>query len=235
MVNADDFGYGPGVNRGILEAVDRGIVTSASLMVNTPGTLEAVSAWRVRPHVSLGLHVNFTDEARRLVEFDDPTVCRTELRRQFDRFADLVGRTPTHLDSHQHVHRRPACLPSFLELAAETGIPLRDQPPVVYKGGFYGQWVYGVADPTKVSYAALNAILRDELVGAGLWELGVHPGRYDSGESYVYHRERELELETLTDPRARALLVELGLDLVSYHQVGRGGDGAASRAVLRAS
>jgi predicted glycoside hydrolase/deacetylase ChbG (UPF0249 family) len=61
VVNADDFGYGAGVNRGILEAIDKGIVSYVSLMVNTPGTRDAVVAWRARPHVSLGPHANFTN------------------------------------------------------------------------------------------------------------------------------------------------------------------------------
>lgn len=218
IVNADDFGYGRGVNRGILEAIDRGVVTSASLMVDTPGTHEAVAAARDRPQVSLGLHVNFTNEAQRLVEFDDPSVCRAELRRQVDRFVELVGRLPTHLDSHQHVHRRPACRPGFRELASAHRLPLRDEPPVVFKGGFYAQWEYGVSDPSKVSFEALEKILH-ELVGDGTWELAVHPGVYDPAAEYVYHRDRELELATLTDPRARGLIAELGLSLIGYHEL----------------
>ena len=127
IVNADDFGYGAGVNRGVAEAYDRGLVTSAGLMVNAPGTEEAVRLAAARPGLSLGLHVNFTNEAQRLVEFDDPDVCGAELQRQLDRFVDLVGRLPTHLDSHQHVHRRRPCLPRFRELARSgrvTGKPV---------------------------------------------------------------------------------------------------------------
>ena len=41
IVNADDFGYSRGVNRGIIEAHERGIVTSASLMVKQPASEEA--------------------------------------------------------------------------------------------------------------------------------------------------------------------------------------------------
>ncbi len=218
IVNADDLGYGAAVTRGILDAHDRGVVTSASLMVNTPGTDEAVRLAARRPGLSLGLHVNFTNEAQRLFEFDDPEVCRTELRRQFDRFVDLVGRPPTHLDSHQHVHRRRPCHPSFLELAQEHGLPLRDQPPVTFKGGFYAQWEYGVSDPTKVSYDALRHILAGELT-RGIYELAVHPGYYDPGVDYVYHRDRELELAALCDPRVRGLLAELGIRLISYQQL----------------
>ncbi len=218
IVNADDFGYGAAVNRGIAETIDRGIVSSVGLMVNTPGTAEAVSMARARPQLSLGLHANFTNEAQRLVEFDDPAVCRAALREQFDRFCDLVGRKPTHLDSHQHIHRRRPCNPSFLELSLEHGIPLRDQPPVAFKGGFYGQWEYGVSDPSQVSYEALEKILGNELT-RGVYELACHPGYFDPQAEYVYHRDREAELRTLTDPRTRALLLRLGLRHISYHQL----------------
>jgi len=215
IVNADDFGYGPGVNRGIVEAHDRGVVTSAGLMVNTPGTEEAVRLAALRPSLSLGLHVNFTNEAERLVEFDEPAICRDELRRQFERFMALVGRLPTHLDSHQHVHRRRPCQANFRELAEEHGLPLRDQPPVVFKGGFYAQWDYGVSDASRVSFEALARIVRGELTH-GIYELAVHPGYLDSGESYVYGADRTHELRTLTDPRVRALLEGEAIRLLNY-------------------
>ena len=80
IVNADDFGYGRGINRGILEAHRQGVVTSATLVVNAPFTAEAVGIARDNPGLSVGLHVNFTNEADRLCEFDDPAICRVELR-----------------------------------------------------------------------------------------------------------------------------------------------------------
>jgi ABC-type multidrug transport system fused ATPase/permease subunit/predicted glycoside hydrolase/deacetylase ChbG (UPF0249 family) len=219
IVNADDFGYGHGVNRGVAELADLGIVTSAVLMVNTPGTAEAVRLAAERPALSLGLHVNFTNEMARLVEFDDPEICRRELRRQFDCFLDLTGRLPSHIDSHQHVHRRPACQPSFLELAEEYGLPLRDQPPVIFKGGFYSQWVYKMPNPSLVSFDALARILSSEL-SHGIYELAVHPGYHDPAADYVYNHDREWELQALKEPRLPGLLEELGVRLISYHQLG---------------
>ena len=220
IINADDFGYGCGVNRAIALLHDQGVVTSAGLMVNTPGTVEAVALAAARPRLSLGLHVNFTNEAQRLVEFDDPEVCRRELRRQFDHFVALTGRPPTHLDSHQHVHRRPRCQPSFLELALEYGLPLRDRPPVTFKGGFYGQWEYGISQPEKVSFEALTSIVSTEL-RHGIYELAVHPGYLDADADYVYHRDREWERATLADPRLPALLRDQAVELISYHDLER--------------
>jgi PTS system cellobiose-specific IIA component len=218
IVNADDFGYSAGVNRAIVELTDRGVVSAAGLMVNTPGTEEAVRLAAERPGLSLGLHVNFTNEAKRLVEFDDPEICRRELRRQFDHFVRLTGRIPAHLNSHQHVHRRPACRPSFLELAEEHGVPLRDQPPLTFKGGFYSQWEYGVSDPSRVSFEALSRILSTELT-RGVYELVVHPGYYEPDAEYVYNQDREIELATLGDPRLPGLLKELGVRPITFEQL----------------
>lgn len=216
IVNADDFGYGAAINRGIAHCIDKGVVTSAGLMVNTPGTGEAVRMAAERKRLSLGLHVNFTNEAQRLVDFDDPAICEAELRRQFDLFVDLVGRKPTHIDGHQHVHR--FCPPVFQGLAEKEGVPLRERPPVTFKGGFYAQWQYGVSDPSKVSLEALSHILREE-VGDGIYELAVHPGFTDPAVPYVYDGDRELEMATLCDVRVPDIIREEGIRLISYHDL----------------
>ena len=56
IVNADDFGRSPGVNRGIIEAHGSGIVTSASLMVRWPAAAEAAAYAREHPDLVVGLH-----------------------------------------------------------------------------------------------------------------------------------------------------------------------------------
>src|SRR5207247_1454388 len=160
-----------------------------------------------------------TNEAQRLVEFDDPTVASAEMRRQLDRFVSLLGRLPTHVDSHQHVHSHPARRPLFERFAAEHGLPLRDTPPVVFKGGFYAQWEYGVTDLSKVSVAALERMIREE-VEDGITELGCHPGYFDEAMEIVYHRDRETELRTLCDPRVREVLREEGIRLIGFRQLG---------------
>jgi chitin disaccharide deacetylase len=218
IFNADDFGYSRGITRGIVDAHVLGVVTSTSCMVNTPATAEAVALSQEHPRLAVGLHVNFTNEADRLVAFEDAAVARTEVRRQFDRFLALFGRLPTHIDSHQHVHRLSQCRDAFLELAQETRLHLRDEPPVVYKGGFYGQWEYGVFEPEKVSLSALERILRNELT-PGFFEFCVHPGLFDPAFSAIYHTEREHELATLTDPRLRCILDEEGIRLISFAEL----------------
>lgn len=220
IFNADDFGYGRGVNQGIVEAHTKGVVGATTLVVNGAAVDEAVRMARDLPGLSLGLHVNFTNEAQRLFDFDDVALARAELARQFDRFCELTGRKPAHIDSHQHVHRGRSQRPLFQALARAHGVPLRDEPPVVFKGGFYAQWEYGRPDPEKVGLPALESILRREIFDGGIYEMSCHPGRFDPGADYVYHREREWELATLCDPRLLAILAEEAIELINYDQLG---------------
>jgi predicted glycoside hydrolase/deacetylase ChbG (UPF0249 family) len=220
IFNADDFGYSHGINRGILEGHERGVVTSATLVVNGAATEEAVRLARAHPDLAVGLHVNFTNEAQRLVDLEDGEACRAELHRQYQHFCDLLGAKPTHLDSHQHVHRHHMRRRLFEELADGEDLQLRDRAPVVFKGGFYGQWTYGVFEPERVSFEALERILRHEIT-EGIYEMSCHPGYYDETLEAVYHREREHELRTLLDPRLPRLLAELDITLISYRKLPR--------------
>src|SRR5947208_12765584 len=64
IVNADDFGASHGVNRGILEAHQRGILTSTSLLVHTAWSGEAAEMSRTAPDLSVGLHADLRNELK---------------------------------------------------------------------------------------------------------------------------------------------------------------------------
>jgi predicted glycoside hydrolase/deacetylase ChbG (UPF0249 family) len=212
VVNADDFGACSGVNRGIVEAHRRGIVTSASLMVGLPGSEEAASLAGECRDLSVGLHVSFGDRS-------EPGACRTALDEQLVRFGDLLQRRPTHLDSHHHVHTLPGLLPHFRETAEHYGIPLRECSGVRYCSRFYGQWA-GETHPEQVSVTGLIRILEAE-VGDGVTELACHPGYPDPALASSYADERELELRTLCDGRVRRFLDSCGIALVGFGELSR--------------
>ncbi len=115
IVNADDFGLSAAVNRGIIRAHESGIVTSASLMVRQPGAAEAARYARSSPRLGVGLHLDlgewvFEGDAWRqryavVADLADPVAVEREVRHQYEAFVALVGRPPTHVESHQHVHQ----------------------------------------------------------------------------------------------------------------------------------
>src|SRR5919202_807658 len=124
IVNADDFGQSPGGTQGVLEGQERGIVTSTSLMVRWPAAAGAAAYGREHPNFSLGLHFDFGEWVYRqgswvpvyeVAPTDDIAAVASEAIRQLDAFRRLVGRDPTHLDSHQHVHRWEPVLSVLLE------------------------------------------------------------------------------------------------------------------------
>jgi predicted glycoside hydrolase/deacetylase ChbG (UPF0249 family) len=148
IVNADDFGLSEGVNRGILEAHRAGVVTSASLLVNTPGFPHAARAARDAQGLGVGLHLNFTagrpvSPPDAVVSLCDPRAgtfhplplliaraltgrvkdshVATECAAQIARFR-ATGLRPTHLDGHQHAHALPGILRPVIAAARQAGI-----------------------------------------------------------------------------------------------------------------
>jgi len=226
IVNADDFGLSEGVNRAILRTHERGIVTSVSLMIRQPHAASAVAGSRAYPGLSLGLHLDFGEwrfeagEWKPLYEVvvvDDAAAVAAEARHQIEEFRALVGRYPTHLDSHQHVHLNEPARTVALELSRELSIPLRHfSSEIAYCGDFFGQTKDGVPVPGAIGVDALIAILRRLPVGTT--ELACHPGECvdDECEGTMYRGEREEEAVTLCDPRVRASCTAEGITLCSF-------------------
>src|SRR5262249_20914256 len=148
VVNADDFGLTVGVNDGILDAHEHGILTSASLFANAPATADAIRRARWHPSLGIGVHLALVDGAPVLPPADVPTLVTGDgrFRRSWKPFvaACLRGRVslvevereltaqietivaagvlPTHLDTHKHVHAYPPIFAVVSRLAARFGI-----------------------------------------------------------------------------------------------------------------
>lgn len=222
IVNADDLGLTDGVNRGILEAAEHGIVTSASLMVRQPAAAGAARACKGSA-LSIGLHLDLGEWVFRngewvlaysVVDTNDPQAVAAEVGRQLAEFRKLLGRNPTHLDSHQHAHRNEPVRSIALKHARDLGIALREcTPEIRYCGDFYGQTGEGEPLPGALTVGGLGAILA--ALTPGITELGCHPG-YADGLDSVYRLEREQELQVLCAPELRPLLKRLGIELRSF-------------------
>ncbi|HET6878854.1 MAG TPA: ChbG/HpnK family deacetylase, partial [Pirellulales bacterium] len=223
--NADDFGLSAGINRGIIEAHERGIVTSASLMVRGSGAAAAADYGRKDSRLSVGLHIDlaewiFRDGAwtplYQVVELADPAAVEQEVLRQLDAFNDLLGRPPTHLDSHQHIHRDEPLRTVAQRLAAKLKVPLRHFSAVQYCGSFYGQSAKGDPVPEAIRADALLAVLR--CLPPGITELACHPGYPDDVET-TYRAERACEVAALCDPRLRQVALEQRIELVNFSAI----------------
>ncbi len=131
IINADDFGYSFGVNSGIREAIDHGVVTSTSVMVKRIAASEA-SEMAKRKDISLGLHLDMTEEGLErwlgmiALSFWPIDGVQKEFDTQVQKFKHLTGRLPDHIDSHHNIHR---VLPNWRNVtqrfSREHGIPVR--------------------------------------------------------------------------------------------------------------
>ncbi|MCF6780373.1 carbohydrate deacetylase [Stutzerimonas stutzeri] len=151
IINADDFGLSTANNQVIVAAFSQGLISSATLMANTPAFEEACQLIHAQGlHGRVGLHVNLThgqpltQPIQRLRQFCSPTgefdlslaqhsfwlssqardAVRQEIQAQWQRCLDKSVR-PSHLDSHQHVHNLWPVGAELARFAAEQGIPLR--------------------------------------------------------------------------------------------------------------
>jgi predicted glycoside hydrolase/deacetylase ChbG (UPF0249 family) len=226
IVNADDFGRSRGINRGVALAHEGGIVTSASLMVRWPAAAEAASYARANPGLAVGLHLDLSEWVHdaggwtpvyRVVPDEGAAAVATEIHRQLETFRELMGRGPTHLDSHQHIHRSEPTRGLLEELGRTLGVPVREcTPRITYCGAFYGQTGTGDKVPNAISVEALLALL--SALPVGTTELGCHPAAEpEHGSSYA--TERTEELRVLCDPRVREALEVHGIALRSFADV----------------
>jgi predicted glycoside hydrolase/deacetylase ChbG (UPF0249 family) len=214
IINADDFGASDGINRAIADCHRAGTLTSASLMVDGNGAREAAELAQMLPRLSVGLHW-VGDRPGDEIDTGDANAVARELERQLSLFCELIGRPPTHVDSHHHMHLDEHLRPTFAAAARSLEIPLRGDGSVHVVGGFYGQWEWRVTELEHVSVAALQGILRDE-VPEGWTEISCHPGYVTAQLRSVYDVEREAEVRTLTDPAIARTVAELGIELASY-------------------
>ena len=130
VLNADDFGLAPGIDAAILALLQRGRLSGVSAMATAPWW--EADGPRLAPFMAtadIGLHFALTEvptlpvvrrrrrdgtpctfaevHAAAWTGRIDIDVALAELRLQWSRFRDIVGRAPSHLDSHQHVHQLP--------------------------------------------------------------------------------------------------------------------------------
>lgn len=141
VVNADDFGFTPDVNDGILRSHLEGIVRSTSLMANGPAFEHAVRIAQQHPSLGVGCHLTLVQgesvaspgtqlprSAARLLA-SPPTLPEAlrELQAQIEALLDH-GIRPSHLDTHQHVHLLPVVLEAVATLADRFRIPWIRKP-----------------------------------------------------------------------------------------------------------
>lgn len=200
IVNADDFGYSHSINKGIIEAHEKGIVTSTSVMVNAIAADEAEELAKY-PDLSVGLHFELKEVAD----------VEAELKRQIEKFVSIVGKMPDHIDTHKR-HTIDEGIKEVLELyAKEHNLPVRN-----FNAKHIGS--FGI-NSNDASVAQLKRSI-DEVADENN-ELMTHCGYSDDylREHSSYNEPREQELAAICDPSIKEYITDKGLQLINWRQI----------------
>ncbi len=247
IVNDDDIGYTAGVTQGILRAHRDGIVTATTLMTNAPDSEGAAHAARNAGRLDVGVHLVLTygrplTPPERIPSLVGPDgrflrvsdLLRTgqpktdealvEYRAQYARARELLGRPPSHIDTHHWVHDLPALEDAVVELARETRAAARThdgRQRARFRDADVRTPDHFVREYQHTGAIHLEALL--DLLGrvarmGGVTELMCHPAEPDAPllEGSSYARERGTELEVLTDPAVREAVERLGIELTTF-------------------
>ena len=150
IVNADEFGLSSGVNKGIIEAFQNGIVRSTTLVVTGKCYDDAITFLRNNPELGAGVHLTLTggipvsniDGVKSLVDEEGKLLLRkkffrrmisgliklNEVEKEFDAQINKLinsGIKITHLDSHQSTYMYPSIFKIAVKMAKKYNLPMR--------------------------------------------------------------------------------------------------------------
>ncbi|MEQ4900810.1 chitin disaccharide deacetylase [Proteus vulgaris] len=247
IVNADDFGLSKGQNYGIVECFRHGVVSSTTALVNAEGIEHAAQLRHELPGLGVGLHFTLTmgkplsplpfltregvlgKWVWQMAEEGDLPLneIRIELQAQYQRFIEIFGCAPDHIDSHHHVHMFKQIFPIVAEFAKEKSLPMRVDRPLACQEGIDTQGVISSDGFDSQFYGdeitqALFLKVLDESKARHEHSIEVmtHPAFVDNPlRASGYCFQRLMELEVLTDSALKRAILERGYRLGTYQDL----------------
>lgn len=238
IINADDFGYCRAVNYGILDAHLQGVLTSATLLTNTPGFQHAAALAKEYPSLGVGLHLNIslgqpltngrslTGNNGAFMKLKDlpafhhylPAEILDELEAQYQRFVAVMNKKPTHLDSHLFTtDSNPVMADAARALAEKYRLPLRNHD---ISGFVHVDFIQFRTYQEKPGLSYVYDHL-DDISARPYVELMSHPAYVDNYllQSSSYNLQRLDELDFLVSSKTREMLQKYSIELINYSQL----------------
>lgn len=247
IMNADDFGFSKGVNHGILEAFQHGIVTSTSLMTNMPGFENAIELMKQYPDLlKVGIHLvtsveyaitpnlkTLTDENNHFYHNEeiiancDYEEIKTEYEAQMKKFL-ATGFKPTHIDFHWC--HTPVQLKAAMYLAKKYDVPVRAgdkeiealfaENGVRYAPNHISDF-YNQGERTTEVETMLGLLQKSLDQNLDIIGFAVHPAYvdYDLLTLSSYNVQRAKEFNVLTDPRIMQFINDNHIEMISFADI----------------
>ena len=228
IINGDDLGYTMGNTLGIIEAYKNGILRSTTALTNSRYICEAAELVRDCPDLGVGVHLTLTlgrpltenrtlhDEngdfypgRKKIWEMQpDYDEIYAEWKAQIERYIEVFGHLPTHLDSHHSVHdATEEARAVSMRLAEEYHLPLRRYSDYAFVSGFFYQTA------TREDLIRILQENADRDI-----EIMCHPGFCDLElfRMSSYNWPRVQELDVLCSDEVKVFVRENNIELVHY-------------------
>lgn len=240
IVNADDFGMTQGNTIATLLAHKQGILTSTTCMTNMPFAKFALEEAKKYPDLGVGVHLvltygrplvagakSYTDENGNFIRPKDypdgnPHADLDELyaewKAQIEKFIEITGHKPTHIDSHHGAHLLPGHVEISKRLSQEYGIPMRQKLEVV--PGYDYEYTRG--DSCMYGGENLYEVVTQAMENHdGILEIITHPALVDQRlyETSSYSLPRMKELAFLLSPEFKQYIEDHNIELINFSNV----------------
>lgn len=242
IFNADDFGISKAASLGIIEAYKNGVIKSTTLMCNMKEAEYAADLAKNNKDLGVGIHLVMTagfplcSDVPSLIDkngaFKKNDVImntaaiediRKEFNAQFEKFLSF-GITPTHIDSHHHMHQYNMVLTVVKEIAEKYKLPIRVFDELNMDGlceknkniqevlDYYGRDNISVEKLIEI----LNKYKNKDIV-----EIMCHPAYVDEElrKKTSYSVERKEELATLTSDKLMEYLQKNSIEIINYKHI----------------
>ncbi len=242
IFNADDFGISKAASLGIIEAHKKGVIKSTSLMCNMKDAEYAANMAKGYKDLGVGIHFvitagsplhnnvpSLTDEngqfKKNEVIMNTAVIedIRKEFNAQFEKFLSF-GMTPTHIDSHHHMHQNDMVLTVVKELADKYKLPIRTFQGLNMDGlSDMNKKIYEVLDyygSENISVESLISIL-EKYKNKEIIEIMCHPAYADDQlfQKTSYAKERNKELVTLTSKELQEYIEKNNIQIINYSSI----------------
>jgi len=255
IIHADDYGLTRSVSKGIIQAHLNGVVTSTSVMINLAQRVDIIELLEnpnldigVHLNLTVGKSVLPKEKVPHLVDgngyfhkrktakrsvsddgvvaFDDVPIEEIiiDMETQIQHFVGF-GLTPTHLDTHHHIHANPKVMDAIIFCATNSNLPLRTINPTMrdfvrskgvrtidfFEGGFFG--------PDSINLPNMSPIFAD--ISDGVTELMCHPGEVSDELRNIsgYADERQNELDVLIQPEMLGFINDERIELIGWRDI----------------
>jgi len=237
IINADDLGISPEVNRGIFMAYEKGVITDASLLIKGPYVQQALKMIKKKPSFQVGIHIDLDPllgwkspgierlPRRKLLEMMNEPDFIKQLKKEIDNQMTAFLKEeliPSHIDTHHHVHGFPKIFELLVEAMGRHNIKAirfskdrysllgRDEIRITTE---QAHWMEDALRKRKILYPyhLIDPIIPFSLkeIPAGVSELMVHPSM--GGDKW-----RQRDFEMLVDPRFMGTVKDEGIQLIGF-------------------